>query len=407
MRHLTEETVRRYVKGELPLEERNEAVRHLLARCPQCLRLARSAAAGAEGEKKKLDSILDRLEEKQKGITKRIQQERSLAAHQWASLKKRSRAHRLARIDANPQMHTWGLYHSILESARQTASKQPRRASEVAGLALAVAMSLDRGVYGEELIADYRAAAMAVRGNCKRIAKDFEGARADLEAAWKLLEMGTGDVLERAHVLRLGGAWNIDLGFLKKAEELLEKSINLYRLAADDSMVSRAMISQALAIGYHDPEMAISVLKEASGYINPIQEPKLELCLRHNLAWCLNDAGRPMEALGVLRDSRRLYRRFRDPKIQFPMHWLEGRINQSLGNLNEAEEILARTATDCLERGLLQEYLFCSLDLATAAYARGDRKSALQICNNLYHLLELWHMHTEKMAVLLFITSFK
>src|SRR4051812_5518322 len=298
MRHLTEETVRRLVKGELLPEERNEAVRHLLTKCPQCRQLAQSVAADAglvssggrfkrskpgKGERKKLDSVFGRLGIKQKEIKEQIQQERLLAAGQWASLQKHPRARQLALIDANPQMHTWGLYDTLLEAARQTAATKPEQAIEVADLALETAMSLDKEIYGENLISDFKAAAMAVRGNCKRIAEDFEGARVDLETAWELLEMGTGDVLERANVLGLRGSWNIDLGFFKEAEELLERVINIYRRAADDSMVGRTMVKQALAIGYHDPERAIPILEEASAYINSIKEPMIELCMRHAL----------------------------------------------------------------------------------------------------------------------------
>jgi tetratricopeptide (TPR) repeat protein len=269
-------------------------------------------------------------------------------------------------------------------------------------------MSLDQDVYGEALIADFKAGAIAVRGNCKRVAEDFEGARADLETAWEFLELGTGDVLERANVLSLRGSWNIDLGFFKEAEELLERAINIYKQAADDSMVGRTMVKQAEAIGYHDPERAIPILEEASDYINSIKEPMIELCMRHALAWCLNDAGQVQEAVGVLEDSRGLYRKLRNRAIQFRLHWLEGRINRNLGNLREAEEIFERTATDFLERGLPQEYLLCSVDLAGVVYEQGDRSRTLQICNSLYRSLESWHMHTEGLAVfLLFITSLK
>lgn len=423
MSHLTEETIQRLVKGELSSEERNEAVRHLLTQCPQCVRLVQSVAADAgfvhsggqikrikpgKGERKKLESIFDRLELKQKEIKERIQQERLLAARQWASLQKHSQAQRLALIDSNPKMHTWGLYDIILEAARQTATRKPRQAIDVADLALAAAMSLDKAIYGENLIADFKAAAIAVRGNCKRIAEDFEGARADLETAWELLEAGTGDVLERANVLSLRSSWNIDLGFFTEAEELLKRAINLYRRAADDSMIGRMMVKKAETIGYHDPEKAIPVLEEASGYINSIKEPLVELCMRHALAWFLNDAGQTQEAIRVLEDSRELYRKFRNQTIQFRLHWLEGRIKCSLGNLREAEETFERTATGFLERGLPQEYLLCSVDLAAVVYLQGDRTRTLQICNSLYRSLESWHMHTEGLAVvLLFITSLK
>jgi tetratricopeptide (TPR) repeat protein len=402
MRHLTAETVPRLTKGELPPEERNEAVRHLLTRCPQCARITQSVVAG---ERADLDFILDRLEARQQAIKERIQQERSLAAHQWASLQKYPQAQRLALVEADSQMHTWGLCDTLLEAARQAAVKKTGQAVEVADLALAVAISLDKDLYGETLIADYQAAAMAVRGNCKRVAKDFEGARADLEAAWELLKHGTGDPLEKANLLSLRGSWNTDSGFCKEAEELFARAINLYRLVGNDSMAGRTMIGQALAIGSHDPGRAILVLEEASGHIDPIQDPWAELCRRHNLAWYLNEVGHTLKARRVLEDSRGLYREFRDPKIQLQLQWLEGRIHQSLGNTQKAEEIFEWTAADFLERDLPLECLLCGLDLARVLFVQGDRTGALQICKNLYHLFSFRGMPTERMAVLLLLIA--
>jgi tetratricopeptide (TPR) repeat protein len=423
MRHLTEDTARKLVVGGLKQEERNEAVRHLLTGCPQCVSLARGVAASAglvysagrfkrpkngKREQKKLDAVFERLGVKHQEVRARIQQERLLAAGQWASLQKHSRARQLALIDTDAKLHTWGLYDTILEAARQTAVTKPEQAIQIADLALAVAMSLDMEAYGENLITDFRAAAIAVRGNCKRVAEDFEGARADLEMAWELLETGSGDVLERANVLSLRGSWNTDLGFFKEAEGLLQKAISIYKQAADEPMVGRTMVKQAVSVGYQEPERAVLILEEASGYVNSIKEPLIELCMRHALAWCLNDAEKTQEAIGVLEDSRILYRKFPNRAIQFRLHWLEGRINRSLGNLREAEEIFNKTALDFLDRSLPQEYLLCSVDLAGVVYAQGDRARTLQICNSLYRSLESWHMHSEGLAVfLLFITALK
>jgi hypothetical protein len=302
--------------------------------------LARKVAAGAgliysggrfrrptpgKKEQKKLNSIFERLGIKQAEIRERIQRERLLAAGQWASLQKHPRAKQFNLIDSDTRLHTWGLYDTILEAARQASATRPEQASEIADLAWEVAVNLDQGTYGEPLIADFKASALAIRGNCKRIVEDFEGARVDLKMAWELLEQGTGDALERAKILSLRASWSIDLGFFAKTEELLDKSIAIYRQTADAPMIGRTMVKQAEAVGYHDPERAVLVLEEASGYINALKEPLIELCMRHALAWCLNDSGRTHEALGVLEDSRSLYRRFPNRAIQFRLHWLEGR----------------------------------------------------------------------------------
>ncbi len=419
MHHLTEHTVQKLVAGELAGAERKAAVRHLLTNCPDCVQLARRAAVGAglvyssgrfkrvkpgKKEQKKFDAF-ERLGTKQTEIRARIQSERLRAAGQWASLQKHPRAKQLALIDSDSKMHTWGLYDTILEAARQTAATRPDQAIETADLAFAVAAGLDPQVYGEALVTDFKAGALAVRGNCRRVAQDFEGSRRDLEAALDLFEQGTGDILERANVLSLQGSWSRDLGFYQEAEALFQKAIHNYQRAGDEPMVGRTLVKQAGAVGYIDPERAILILEEASDFVNSIKEPLIELCMRHELAWFLNDAGKVQQALGVLEDSRGLYRKFPNRAIHFRLHWLEGRINRSLGNLREAEEIFDKTALDFLDRGFPQEYLLCSVDLAEVVYAQGDRTRTLQICSSLYRSLESWHMHAEGLAVMLLFVS--
>src|SRR5215213_7598508 len=161
------------------------------------------------------------------------------------------------------------------------------------------------------------------------------------------------------------------------------------------------MLKQATAVGYVDPERAVSILDEATDYINSITEPLLELCMRHSLAVFLNDAGRTQEAIGVLEDSRGLYKQFPNRLFQLRLRWLEGRINRSLQHLREAEETFERVAADFLERGLPQEYLLCSIDLAEVVYAQEDHTRTLQICTSLYRALESWHMHDEGLSVML------
>ena len=288
-----------------------------------------------------------------------------------------------------------------MEAAREAAPAHPARGVERAHLALAVANELDPQVYGEAPIMDFKAGALAVRGNCKRIAEDFEGARADLGHASQLLEEGTGDLLATASLLSFRGSWNVDLGFYAEAERLFQRAFHIYSDLGDEENVGKVMIQQATAAGYLDPERAVEILEAATDHVNSITHPLFELCLRHLLAVFLNDAGKTQEAVSVLEDSRSLYDRFANPFYQLKLRWLEGRISRSLGNLSEAEEIFERLAEDFLQKGLFQEYLLCRLDLAEVVHAQGDRARTVEICTQLYRVLKSWHMHSEGFAVLL------
>jgi len=418
--HLTEDTVEKLLKGQLAGEEKDEAVQHLLSQCPECIQLAHTVAARfgmaylagrfrkskpQRSEPKKDDPVLEKLKSLGPEVRAKLINERLLAAGQWASLQKHPQARRLAIIAADPTMHTWGLYDRLLDAAREIAPASPERGIEIALLALAVADQLDPQQHGDARIVDFKAAATAVLGNCKRVAEDFEGARTDLEQALALFEEGTGDPLERANVLSLQGSWNVDLGFFEAGEKLFEQAIQIYEEAGETRLIGRTMLKQATAVGYVDPDRAVSILDEATDYINSITEPLLELCMRHSLALYLNDAGRTQEAIGVLEDSRGLYKQFPNRIFQLRLRWLEGRINRSLQHLREAEETFERVAADFLERGLPQEYLLCSIDLAEVVYAQGDHTRTLQICTSLHRALESWHMHSEGLSVMLLFVS--
>lgn len=405
--HLTEKALERLIQGDLPREERKEAVRHLLTRCPECVKLAQTVARRfrrarpGKTRSEVYERILLRVEGANSPLRERIDRERLLAASQWASLEKSPQAERLARIAADPSLQTWGLYERLLEAAREAAPAHPARGLERAHLALAVANELDPQVYGEAPITDFKAGALAVRGNCKRIAEDFEGARADLEHASQLFEEGTGDPLAAANLLSLRGSWNVDLGFYAEAERLLQRAIHIYRKLGDEENIGKIMIQQATAVGYLEPERAVAILEEATDHVNSVSQPFLELCLRHQLALFLNDAGRTLEASGVLEDSRSLYDKFPDGPYHLKLRLLEGKISRNLGNLEEAEEIFERLAEDFLRNGLSQEYLLCRLDLAEVVCAQGDRARTVEICSELHRALESWHMHSEGLAVML------
>lgn len=400
--HLTEDTLERLTRGQLSQQERNETIRHLLSRCPECLQLVRAFVDRfATDYSADYGPIFESLSEDVTRGREELLHERLLAAVQWASLQRQPSAHRSAIISDDPTMHTWGMYERLLQEAKAIGPDHPQSGIEIAQLAILVADMLDPTKYGETRVADFKAAALAMLGNYKRVAEDFEGARVDLEHALAMLETGTGDPLERARILSLQGSWHVDLGFFEQAERLFTRAIRIYEKIGDDHMVGRTLLKQATAVGYVDPERAVSILDEASDHINSIAEPLLELCMRHSLALYLNDAGRTKEAVGVLEDSRSLYKQFSDRTIQLRLHWLEGKIARNLRHLREAEKAFEKVATGFLDKGLAQEHLLCSIDLAEVVHVQGDRGRTLQICTSLYQVLEAWHMHTEGLSVML------
>lgn len=93
--------------------------------------------------------------------------------------------------------------------------------------------------------------------------------------------------------------------------------------------------------------------------------------------------------------SRPLYAQFKDPWTQTRLHWLEGKISRSLGDLAGAEETFKRLWFDLQEPVYAHELTLLSIDLAEVYVARGKHEEALDLIEEFVPLLREWGMHTE------------
>ena len=124
-------------------------------------------------------------------------------------------------------------------------------------------------------------------------------------------------------------------------------------------------------IGKVDPSRGIGHIRNALALLEVEREPRLELCAQHDLGWFLNDDGRPEEALAVLEQARHLYEQFPDAYTQFRLHWLEARIAQKLGQLEEAESTFEQLWHEFRARDLRHELVLLSIDLAELFVEKG------------------------------------
>lgn len=227
--------VERFARAELSREENREFVRRLLAGEPRRSSPSHLHRSGLDGRDAgaRYDEAFRRTERRLVEAHERVQRERQLAAVQWATLEGHPPARRLIMVRNDERLHHWGLFDLLLEKSRETAEADAAAAAVLAELALAVAERLDADLYGEERVADFRTAALAVLGDARRRAGDFAGSRLAFSQARMNLELGTGDLLEEAGLL--GGLVKLlcDLGEYGKAAQSLERASALYRRMGD------------------------------------------------------------------------------------------------------------------------------------------------------------------------------
>lgn len=407
--HVSEGMLERFFGGRLSRRETRKLVRHLLTSCPRCLEM--TALVGRRSGRDALDlaepahrtesssGVFLSLLQEREGEAMRLARERLQGIGLLAELEKLPSGERLAAIRNNPRFHHWGLFDRILVQYLETSRNEPRAGVDLVGLALAVVDLLPQERYKPELLNDFRAAGLTALANARRLAGFFEESKHAIESAWEHLEEGTGDPLEEASLLSIEASLWRDLGQLDRSSGLLDRAIQIYRQVGDGDRCAQMLIQKSLAIGYAEPASGIRILRDALGLLDASQEPRLELCARHNLALFLNEAGEPREALALLEMTRPLYGIFSDRQTQLLLHWLEARIARSFGDLAEAEAVLQKVIAELEQRGMRYEQTLASIDLAQVYSLRGNLEAAENLADAFQPVLRDWGMHEEGQAM--------
>jgi tetratricopeptide (TPR) repeat protein len=407
--HLSAELLRRFLDQRVSSRERRAVVRHLITQCPECLALAGriTTEGGYWFGKAGADAVAERdyAEAFQAAFkfadreAHRVAFERLRGWGHWSALDPLLPNERLPAVVVRKDWQHWGLFRALLDAARWYSSRDPQEAADIVQLALDIVDLLDPAQVGGEAPAkDMRAKAWSILGNCRRLASDLEGAREAIAKAWEFNEEGTGDPLDKAQIFSFDASYARTIGEFETAEIILEKALSLYLAVGDAHLQGRTLIQMGDTIGYVDPDKGIAHLEHGLQLINPVREPRLELCAQHTLAHFLSDAGRPQEALAILDRARPLYKQFPDDWAQLRLHWLQGRIAHGLEQAAEAVHILRQVWEEFRARGLHMEFLMVSIDLAEAHVAAGEIATAGRLLANVTPILTSWHLHRNAIA---------
>jgi tetratricopeptide (TPR) repeat protein len=412
-RHLSEAKWRLWWQGELSRSDGRVGVRHLLAGCPVCTeRASRTATAVTMPEVVAADlrSYIGQV-----AVTRNWQQmiaaipevaqaqayEKVLALSQWRYLATLAPADRRETIQDDLTFQTQGLFERLLELSRSAHREDRALAIELAALALEVVENIapQPPRFSRELLADFRATALAHLANAERIAGEVVAAQVSLDKGWQALKEGTGDPVEEALLYRHQGNLALELRHFEDAYAAYQHAVRLYQEVADTHMQGRTLVQQAIAMGYLDPAAGMELAERALALIDRDEEPRAELCARHTLIWCLDDLGRAEEATALLDLTRRLYRQFGDKPTVARLHWLEARIARTRGNAPEAERILRHLWHEFEKLELPIDLTLLTVDLVEVLARQEKRDEAVELCEIFYPILKGFRMHQEGLAM--------
>lgn len=405
----------RFGRGRLQRHRSRDVVRHLLTECEDCRRVTSDllppTAVPGEGEEvrargevkgSEYELAFERSEEAVERARRRLAAERAAASELMRELLALPLDRQREEVTADgSRYHNWGFCDLLLSTAREQGFQDPGRALELAGLGVEVAERLDGTVYGAARVRDIAARAWAAQGGAQRIRGDFHAAEASFVRAEQRLKQGTGDLVEKAHLLLAKASLRGNQQRFREAFHLLDRVTSLGRRCEDDQLCGKALIMRGFLVGLaNDPEAAIRHLTEGLAKVDPESDPRLVIVAQHNLTLFLAEGGRYREAMSILESARPLYYQVGDQMSLLRLRWVEGKIASALGHYNEAEELLRGVQAELIERELGYDAALLSLDLATIYASQGRSAEMRRLAEEMIPIFKSRDIHREAIAAL-------
>jgi tetratricopeptide (TPR) repeat protein len=407
--HPDRETLAAYSRGELSVADGAHIERHLRSGCAICqprvdellLDIEQMLQEGAPFATPSVDAGWNRLFARLEFRMAQARLERAAAPALASELLRVTGAARDEALRSDPRFRTLSLCDHLLEQSFEQGFHGPARAIELAQTAVRLADLLDTGTYGSTVVQDVRARAWGHLGNARRVASDLAGADQALTIAESFLVEGSGDPLEEARLLDFKASLLSDRGWFEDAADLLEMVIDIYEEIRDFHRQGRALISKGVFLGYAGrPEEAVELIPRGLARIDREQEPRLALMARHNLAWFLNDCGRPDDAAELLESFRDRYQEFPDSWTQLRRRWLESRIAFNLGRQEEAEAGFREARERALADGLCYDTSMLTLDLAALYLREGRTEEVKDLAREMLPIFVSQDVHRQALAAL-------
>jgi tetratricopeptide (TPR) repeat protein len=381
-------------RGRLSRRRSRQVVRHLMTDCEACRRAAAFSPVYAEAFARAGKEVERRQAE--------LARERAAAPELLRELLAQGYDRQGALVAEAARYRTWTLCELLLDASRDWGFQNPSRALELSRLGVDIALRLDAAVYGEARVKDLCARAWVMLGNAQRIRSDFHESEKSFLTAERLLRQGTGDPLERAHLLFLKSSLLGNQQRFADAFRLLDRVSAIARRCEDPQLHGKALINRGFLLGIaHDPEAAIRYLTEGIRKLDPASDPRLLVAAHHNLTLYLTESGRYQEALQLLETARPLYHRVGDQMSLIRLRWLEGKIAVALGQYMEAEELLKGVRKELVERELGFDAALLSLDLADVYTRQGRSAELRRLAAEMIPIFRSRDIHRETLAALL------
>ncbi len=314
----------------------------------------------------------------------------------------------LQAVEEDESLQAWGVCDLLLQKSREAVCAEPQRAVDLALLAGRLSAHLGEA-YDPEWVLDLRARAHAHLANGLRVLGELRSAEEAFRQADALLGRSlSGNARVEAEILSLKASLRRGQRRFEEALEILDRVISIYKDGdpedRDLHLAGRALVKKAYTqIERGSPELAIPLLQEAEPLLDRQRDPRLLLCLRHNLLDSLAKVGRHAEADALLPEVRALCRETGGDLDRVRLRWVEGKVDFGLGRLQAAEAAFREVQGELLNRQLGYDVALVSLDLALLYAMEGRTADLKRLAVEMILIFESREVHREAMAALLLL----
>jgi hypothetical protein len=151
-----------------------------------------------------------------------------------------------------------------------------------------------------------------------------------------------------------------------------------------------------------DLERATELLRQAEPLVDAERDPRLLLCLRHNLLWELTTLGVFDQAEAMLPEVAALCRSLGNPLDLLRLQWAKARIVAGVGETTDAIQMLQAVRQEFAERGMAYDTALVSLELTALHLQAGCTAEVKRLSVEMARIFRAQNVPREALAALLF-----
>lgn len=398
-RHVTRQLLLAARRGQITYRYLAEVlVERLSGLCPGC----RGEAAAATAVEVPLEAYREPVARavQVEADLRRWEEESRAAEALLPILRELSPEQRLLRVRNSPgRFANRALGEALLDQARACLPHDPAGSMAWAETAAAVAASYPSPHPPHDVLA------LALQGNARRAAGDFEtaeellfGAR-DLMVEQEVVELDVG-----AELHSLLGSLATDRRRFEHAAEHLEAAAGFYQTLGDPERLARVLMKLGtLHDLLQDLPSALEADKAACALLSPETDVRLYLAARFNYAYHLHEAGELGRARDVLDFDLDLFQKHADPHARVRFDWLEARLAAALGDPADGERGLLAVRDELAREGQGFDAAIACLHLAALYHEQGRHRAVAETAAQAVELFQVHALHREALAALLLL----